>query len=182
MNSPSSRDALLLTVVALSLSLVVWGESAWGNGGTPRLSNARAGPYLVSVWSQPDLPRAGELDIGVAVMTLEARDPILDAEVRLTAEPIDRGGTPISVVASRGTGANKLLYHVDLELPIEGRWRVTVHVEGPAGSGSAGFELEVKPPVAAHWPLVGASAVFVILMGIAWRMLRPRRGHSERSS
>lgn len=150
-----------------------------GEWGDAPLTNARAGPYAVSVWSQPDPPQVGKLDMGVAVMTLEARNPVLDAEVRLTAEPIDRGETPISVVASRGTGANKLLYNADLELPIEGRWRVTVEVEGKRGSGSAGFALEVEPSGGANWPLVG---VFVILMGIAWRMLRPRRGHSERSS
>jgi len=140
----SNRHAVLLIGIALSLNLGVWAETAWANGGTPRLTNARAGPYAVSVWSQQDPPQVGELDMGVAVMTLEARDPVLDAEVRLTAERIDRGGTPISVVASRGAGANKFLYHTTLELPVEGRWRVTVLVEGPAGSGRATFELEAK--------------------------------------
>lgn len=169
----SNRHAVLLTGIALSLNLVGWAESAWGNGGTPRLSNARAGPYAVSVWSQPDLPRVGELDMGVAVMTLEARDPILDAKVQLTAEPIDRGGTPISVVASRGAGANKLLYHANLELPIEGRWRVTVHVEGPAGSGSAGFEFEVKPSGGVNWLLTGAG-LSLAMMFLAWLRFRLR--------
>lgn len=173
MKNPSSENALLLIVVALSLSLVTWAESAWGNGGAPRLTNARAGPYLVSMWSQPDSPRVGELDMSVAVMTLEARDPVLDAKVQLTAEPIEREGTPISAGASRGAGTNKLLYHAGLKPPIEGRWRVTVFVEGPAGSGSASVELEVKPPRAMNSLLTGAGLGLALVFLVWLRFRRP---------
>src|SRR5262249_60463901 len=39
-----------------------------GHGGVVQLNRAAAGPYALSVWTQPTPPRAGPLRVDVAVM------------------------------------------------------------------------------------------------------------------
>ena len=164
------------TALTILVILVTWRlhPTAWANGGTPQLTAVRAGPYLVSAWTQPDSPRAGALDISVAVMRPESKRPVLDAEVHLTAARIEGEGSPLAGVAIRGAGANKLLYHANLELPGEGRWRVSVLVTGLLGTGSAAFTLDVEPPTRVNWPRTGGLLILVVA-GLMWGMLHLRR-------
>lgn len=150
--------------------LLTFPSSTSGNGGTPRLANARAGPYLVSVWSRPDPVQVGELHLSAAVMVPDARAPVLNAEVRLIARPTAGHGTPVSALASRGAGANKLLYHADLKLPHADRWRVTVLVEGLTGRGSTDFQVVAKPRAVRKGVLAGTglSLVALVLVTLLW--------------
>lgn len=170
MRTLSARGATLSIVPALSLSVMFWAESAWANGGTPRLAAASAGPYAVSVWTRPDPARVGELDTSVAVMHLDTGAPVPDATVRVSAEPLEGTGKSASALARRGVGGNLLLHHATLKLPAEGRWRVMVRVEGSKGSGSASFDLHVGPTRSSWW--LGATAatlLVLLLLLISWR-------------
>jgi len=140
------------------------------NGGKPRLKKATAGPYLVSVWTQPDPSQTGRVDVSVAVMRPPTAEPVLDAEVRLHAEAIQGTGTTATGVLERGTGGDRRLYHGDLEVPAEGRWRVTVAVEGPAGNGQAVFELDIRPSRPLTWAFVvgGTALLFAAAIGSLW--------------
>lgn len=152
---------------------------ALANGGTPRLVEAPAGPYLVSAWTQPEPPRVGRIDVGVGVMRPSTGEPVLDAKARLRAEPRMREGPTSSARLVRGAGRSFLLYHGELEVPAAGPWRLTVEVEGHAGRGQASFELDVlpPPPMPRAWLL---SAVGLFAMGTAWWLwVRARRRHKS---
>jgi len=147
------------------LLILLWpaqAASAHG-GGVPRLTNAEAGPYWVSVWAQPDPLRVGQAHITVAVSRpaqstagrQEAGPPVLGAEVQVQFRPLDHGGDTLQVLATHEDAANKLFYEADLELPESGRWEVVVSLEGTAGSGSAGFETTVSPPQSTNWLWIG---------------------------
>ena len=194
---------LLLTLggLALILSGAVRPAQAHG-GGVLQLVNASAGPYLVSVWSEPDPPRAGELHLSVAVSApppgsaelaevgaaelaevgaaeTEAGAVVLDAMVRVRAQSAGGAGEILSATASREEAANKFLYEADLELPHAGEWRVEVQVAGPAGAGEVGFDLHVLPaqtnPLAAlSWPL-WAGLGLVMAAGV-WLVMGTRGG------
>jgi hypothetical protein len=74
--------------VAACLVLVLAGAlplQAWANGGTARLSRAAAGPYRVSVWTQPTPPRVGALDVSVTIMR-PSGEVITDVAARMSAE------------------------------------------------------------------------------------------------
>jgi hypothetical protein len=127
-------------------------------GGTLQLANAAAGPYRVSAWTQPEPPRAGTLHLSVAVSAprpgaaeAEAGDVVLDAAVRIQLQRLDGAGETRTTQASRQDSANKFLYEADMELPAAGQWRVEVQVEGPAGAGGAGFDLQVLPAAQVPW-------------------------------
>lgn len=164
----SAKRAMPLLLLT-SLGLLVAQPTAWANGGTPRLTGAIAGPYTVSVWTKPEPPIVGRMHVSVAVMRPQDSSPILDARVRVAVEPIHGQENLISANASRTWG---LLYDADLQIPSDGRWRINLRVEGKAGTGSTGFELEVKPPPKVDWQVVGATAVLVLAVLAAWWVIR----------
>jgi putative membrane protein len=169
----SFKGAVIL--VLTSHALLIGQPAAWPNGGTPRLTRATAGPYLVSVWTKPEPPRVGRLHLSVAVMSPQDVVPmVMDARVRVAASPIHGQENLISANVSRTWG---LLYDADLERPTEGPWRINLQVEGKTGNGSTGFELDVKPPLKVDWPVVGAILVLAILT--AWWVIRGGRSHAS---
>lgn len=169
MTTLSGRGAPRSLVPALSLALAMWPEGAWANGGTLRLAVVSAGPYAVSVWTRPDPPRVGELDTSVAVMHPDTGAPLLDVTVRVSAEAAEGAGKPRSTRAHRGGDGNLLLYHATLDLSREGRWRLTVRVEGTRGSGTASFDLNVHPASPSWWLCATVATLLVLIVLISWR-------------
>ncbi len=160
--------------VALVVAMLFLAGTVLAHGGTPRLTRAPAGPYAVSVWTQPATPRVGTLDVSVAVMRPQDGTPVLDAVVHLTAEPLAHAGNPVTVVATPGTGGNRFLFYADLELPSPGAWRVTVSVSGAAGQGRAVFGVQVRSR-GQRWSLLGGIMAGIVLLWLAWRRLLPHR-------
>ncbi len=137
---------------------------AWAHGGgAPRLTNVDAGPYWVSVWTQPDPLQVGQAHITVAVSEptdaggerREAGPPVLDATVEVQVKPLDHAGETLVVQATHEGASNKLFFEADVDLPETGRWQVSVAVAGPKGAGGASFEAQVSPPSAFSWTWVG---------------------------
>jgi hypothetical protein len=163
------------------------------SGGTPQLTNAEAGPYRVSVWTGPDPVRAGELHVSVAVV--ESTEPgasqeeignlVLNATVQVRVEPIGQTGDALIAYATHENAVNKLLYEADLDLPAEGQWRVTIQVEGPAGAGSAAFEIEALPTspsnifLAVPWPVWAGLIVAVFAIGWLVQMSRSQKPEAQ---
>lgn len=145
-------------------------------GGVPQLTNAVAGPYWVTVWTQPKPLRAGEAHFTIAVSepstSGEAETdsvmatPILDAAVRLRLESTDAKRQTMVAMASRDSAVNKLFYEVDIELPAEGQWQATISIEGPAGVGRTAFEFEALPPSAFNWWILLGSSVVVFAAAV----------------
>lgn len=149
-------------------------------GGVPQLSNAEAGPYRVSVWTQPDPLRMGRIDIVVAVTEPPASDAtieeagalVLDAIVKVGLKQMGQEVETLTAFATHEASTNKLYYEAILELPAEGRWQVNISVEGAAGSGNAGFEVQVLPPLGFNWFLLGGFGL--VLLATGWIIIRSK--------
>ena len=176
-----TRAARVFWVLVL-LALPAQAASAHG-GGVPQLTNAEAGPYWVSVWTQPDPLRVGQAHFTVAVSQpapltagrQEAGPPVLGADVQVQAQPLDHAGGGLQVQATHEGAANKLFYEADLDLPETGRWEVFVNVKGDAGSGGAGFEAEVSSARSTNWSWIGGLGLGA-LVGL-W-IFQKRQGQS----
>lgn len=166
------RVALLPAILTLTWLGITWPVLAHG-GGTPRLTNAPAGPYRVYAWSDPEPWRVGEVHLSLAV-TEPAPDsddrpgsqietPVTDAAVTILLTPQD-GGASIRLVAVRQPFLNDFYFEVDTQLPAAGMWEVTVLVDGPAGSGSSAFQLEAQPPRSLNWGYLAAGAGTLVLI------------------
>lgn len=175
---------ILWSALLLMLALPAARVQAHG-GGTPQLTNADAGPYWVSVWTQPEPLRAGEVHVTVAVSEpgdtsasrREAGAPVLGADVqvefsRAESSSDEAAGQPIVVYATHENAANKLLYEADLTLPTSGEWQVRVTVEGPAGQGSASFGAIVRAEQDSNWTwalVLGPAAIAAVWI---WQRFR----------
>lgn len=182
------RRLLLLSVIATLAWLAGGRPLAAHGGGTPRLTNAPAGPYRVYAWSDPEPWRVGEVHLSLAVTEpataaddrpgAQLEIPVTAADITVLLTPVD-GGAPIRLVAERQPFLNNFYFEVDTQLPAAGLWDVTIQVDGPAGSGSTGFRLEAQPPLTLHWGYLAAGAGTLVAVA-ALAGMTSRRGPAPR--
>ncbi len=172
----AAQTAAAVLIVAVWLAAATPPAAAHG-GGTAQLIDSPVGPYRLYVWSKPDPVRVGEAHLTIGVFQPPAGDqtdvPVLDASVLVELAPLGHPAEPTSDAATRENAANKLYYELDIKFPAAGDWRITISVTGPAGSGSASFDLQVLPPTL-NWALIGGGAAVALAAG--WWLLNARSG------
>lgn len=142
-----------------------------------------AGPFVVTVFSEPDPVRVGVADLSVMVETASDQNAVLDANANLHLRKAEDGRIiELVAPATHGGASNKLLYAASIRLPSAGTWKLTVEVRSQGRDGSASGELKVlapEPPVMAHWPLFVIVPV-MILFFVLNQWLKSRRGLARR--
>jgi copper resistance protein C len=179
----ASRDRRRRTTacrVVVSLAVLPWlaglagaRPALAGHGGIVQLNRAAAGPYALSVRTQPSPPRPGPWQVDVAVMQ-ESGVPVADAVVRVRAEPLGGAAAPVETDARRDADPLGVRYRASLTLGRAGPWRVTVSIAGPAGPGAVSFPVDVEPAGLGWWPAaLGAACLAVAAaVAVAWRRHR----------
>lgn len=174
------RVAKVILCLGVALLAFVVARQTLAHGiGTPVLINVPSGPYLLSIWTDPDPLRVNETHVTVAVMEPETQAPIVtgvQVQVQLTA--VADESLSYTAAASADNSANRLLYAAVFEnLPTDGRWRGLVSVDGPAGAGKGvPFEVEVMPPAPFNWlwPGIGGLVVLLLVWWVhSWRRQAP---------
>ena len=153
MNRIPSVNALPM-ILLLGLSP----HDARADGGIIRLREAQ-GPFMVTVFSSPEVAAGGLADVSVLVQERETGKIMLDADVNLTLSPPDGqatkqsnglcglstaamrlpdGNNPASVRATREQASNKLLYAAPVELDAAGDWKL--HMLVSRGTDIARFD------------------------------------------
>jgi hypothetical protein len=160
-----------LSFVILLLSLSLAGN-AFGDGGSVQLHSV-TGPFEITLFVEPPLPRAGQNDFSVLIQDAKSGQPVLDATVVLALTPVQihqnsqPAWYPPSCVISppanlaavplvHSGAANRLLYGALIEIPAAGVWHMRASVQ--LGDEHASIEGNVDvaepfPPVANYWPL-----------------------------
>ena len=152
------------------LTILAWvglvaAAPAQGDGGLVRLSEP-AGPFVVSVFTSPTPLRVGPADISVMVQDRTTSQPILDAEVVITLQPLDQGGSVVSASATHALATNKLLYAALLEIPSPGRWHLQVEARHGADVADVSCEVTAAPPASpllSYWPYLVFPPVAICL-------------------
>jgi hypothetical protein len=171
------RDlTLAVRVAAIVASVLLPLTQADAHGGKLQRGLAPAGPYLVSVWTQPDPARVGALDLSAAILRPDTRELVPDAAMRMIARH-STSSQSVEAAGSRAAGGLfdllvPPLYHASAEIPAPGRWHVTVSVGGLAGRGDVDFDLEIGPPLTIPWGLIAASASVSSLALAGWCVVR----------
>lgn len=153
-------------------------------GGVPQLSNVEVGPYVVTIWTQPDPLRVGIIHFTVAVTELLTDSTssesngtvVVDAFVRIRLKSLSESGVTICTEATHENALNKLFFEADVDIPLDKWWQVTVDVLGPAGAGTTRFDIQVFPARTMTWRLM-ISVVLMILAAIVLNRLRNQRRH-----
>ena len=139
----------------------------------PIVSDQRAGPYVISVWTDPDTTDDGRPG-GQFWVTFEpdgSGAPGGSAQVTITATPL-RGGTGVSVDASANSSGSRF---GALVLDHEGRFRIDVHARGPRGEGDVSAEVDATYDLRPTPFVVALYALPFVLAGALWIRVLVRR-------
>src|SRR5215469_11360200 len=156
-------------LVLLFLSLA---GNSFADGGSVQLHSV-SGPFDITLFAEPPLPRAGQIDFSVLIQDAKSGEPVMDAVVTLALMPVkvhqnaQPAWYPPSCVVSapanlaavpllHSGASNRLLYGATLEIPSAGVWHVRTEVQRGGEHAFVEGSVDIAdplPPVASYWPL-----------------------------
>ena len=144
-----------------------------------RLTGVQAGPYVVQAFTGPT--EVGDLFVEVGARNL-AGAVQGDLLVQVEAAPADGMSVPVGGVATSRGAQVPGNYAIHLPVTSAGFWNVTLTIDGPLGSGVAGFAERVGGTAnIAMWVLAGVPLAIALLFGLVYvrtagRAPRPAAG------
>jgi hypothetical protein len=165
-----------LGFVGLAAAVLTLPAQVLANGGTLRLANVPMGEYRVSVFTDPTPVRPDSLDVSVLVLGGGREGLAEGVRVMITASPLDHPGPELRLEATRDQADDPRYHAAKFALGHEGRWRITVAVQGELGGGAADFELRARDRGLLGHPLVLSLLALLPLAALGWWLLTPRAG------
>jgi hypothetical protein len=165
-----------------AIVVVLWTSAVSAHDGPPFpiISDSAAGPYVVSIWTDPDTTEDGSAGGQFWVRVHRSGDGGLPPETRATVRvrPLDRAGTEGSASADpvRGDVSNQF---VALVLDHEGRFAVTVTVNGPLGMATIDSAVDATYDLRPAPYLLVIYLVPFVAVGLLWVRLIARRRRSH---
>jgi len=167
------------------------------SSGIVRLRDAR-GPFVVTVFTSPELLSGRAADISVLVQRRDSNEAILDAAVSFVLTPprgsILKHNDPMCgprgsittglkdgqtiIPAIRGQSSNKLLYTALINFPLTGPWELDTLVRRGADSAKSTCEIPVDLParaLAGLVPFLAFPLLLVTLFAINQWLRAPHR-------
>ena len=173
--------------------------NAFADGGSVQLHSV-SGPFDITLFAEPPLPRAGQIDFSVLIQDSKTREPVLDAAVTLALTPVQVHQNeqpawypPSCAVAPPAdlarvpllhSGAtNRLLYGALVEVPAAGVWHARTEVQRGDQHGVVEGTVDIAPPfppIANYWPLFLFPVVAVGLYVLRGHLVGRGSGTFER--
>ena len=159
--------SLGLHLIAVLLFLA-WPALIYAEHGGTILWVEEVGAYEITVIGppRPRSLRVGTNDITILLGRLSDEQIVLNAQVIVAAEPTDQAAELQTFPATHDNATNKLYYAAQVVFPTPGQWKLTIQVDGPAGSANTAFETEVMHRQLGDYVryLVPASLVLVVFL------------------
>lgn len=130
----------------------------------PIIVDKRAGPYLVSVWGDPDV------GIGTFFVILESPEGSTlpdDIKVEIRVQPVNERLAETHHTAARDSVRGRVQYKAEVPFDREELWRVRFTLQSSLGSGEIASDVEVTPPGYGRWDLLIYLFPFVAI-GLLW--------------
>lgn len=154
-------------LVAAALTLTA--PKARGDGGAVQASSV-AGPYRVTVLTEPTPVRVGPIDVSVLVQDNRTRKLAGAARVSVRGAPV---GTRRWRPATPHAGQSRLYHGAVLDLDRPGQWTLVIRIAGRQGPARLSFDMNVAPappPWIDLWAWLAWPLVPIFGMGV--RLLR----------
>jgi hypothetical protein len=167
-----ARAAALAVLVTVSSAVV------GGHDGPPFpiLSDGAAGPYVVSIWTDPDTTDDGSPggQFWVRLNVPRASELPQGTRATVTIRPVSRDGAELSRAAEpvRGDATNQF---AALVMDHEGRFAVRVTIEGPLGQASVEAEVDATYDTRPAAILLLVYLLPFVAVGLLWGRLLMRR-------
>ncbi|MBI5929552.1 MAG: hypothetical protein HY862_09600 [Chloroflexi bacterium] len=167
---------LMVVAVFFAATFVPMARTDAHGLGNQQLEQVEAGPYLVSVWTDPkNVTTQNNLHITISVQDHE-KDFVLDADVQVKAVLVADSNITQLHTASHDNAIQKMFYEAKLRLNQTGQWHITIGIDSELGQGEASFDLRVAEASDSWtrwlWPALGVTTVLVILVFGMYRKTR----------
>jgi hypothetical protein len=166
---------------ALALALAAAGPAA-AHSGPPYaiVTHQIAGPYRLSLWTDPDATDDRTPGGQFWVVVEPGRDGAVPPETRarVAIRPLDRDAdAPFVEVAAQPVNGDVTRQYAGLVMDHEGPFAVRVVVDGPWGGGAMGTRVQATYDLRPPLPLLGVYMLPFLAVGFLWtyRLLRRRR-------
>ena len=164
------RFIRFILIILVNLLLVVPAQAHEGPP-YPIIVDQPSGPYVITVWADPDV------GTGTFYVTLEAADGgelPEELAVEIAVQPSTGRLAEASHRAEREPIRGRVQYMAEVPFDAQEMWRVRVTVEGSPGRGEAATEVEVTPPGLGSYDLIFYLLPFVAI-GFLWARAAFRR-------
>jgi hypothetical protein len=167
-----SQLLLLLGILLLSLPL-----EAHQGPPFPIIVDRKAGPCIISVWTDPDI---GIGTFFVIVDPLPGSSVPSDLKVELGVRPVSGRLPEVVYPTERDSGRGQVQFNARVEFDRQEFWHVRVRLQSSAGTGEALAQVEATPPGFGQWDLLFYLAPFVLVAVLWIRGMRKRRKQLQR--
>jgi hypothetical protein len=145
----------------------------------PIVSDRVAGPYRISIWTDPDATADGSAGghFWVIVERHDNGDSLTDIHATVAVRPLDRDGMERTATAEpvRGNSRNQF---AALVMDHEGPFAVRVVVSGPLGSSALDSKVDATYDLRPPAYMLAVYAMPFVLAGLLWTRLLLRRRHA----
>jgi hypothetical protein len=142
----------------------------------PLLVDHLIGPYLVSVWADPEVG-TGTFFIGLEPSSGGA--VASDISVRVGVQPVSGRLAETRYAAWPQEGRGRVQYRAEVPFDAQELWHVRIIVESALGSGEAIVDVETIPPGLGHWDVLLYLFPF-LAVGVLWlQVVLHRRKHKQ---
>lgn len=163
-------------IVALALALCALATSrsvAHEGPPFPIIMDQPAGPYVVSVWTDPDV------GIGKFFVILNPSSsgilPSVDS-VEVCVQPTSERLPEVCYAGAPQKMRDRLQYYAEVEFDQQEMWQVRIKVTGPEGNTELNSEVEATPPGFGPWDLLIYGFPFLLFGGLwLYAALRGKR-------
>ena len=174
-----SRPAWLKGVVSGATLLLCWLSLVSAHTGPPAplLVDHLIGPYLVSVWADPEVG-SGRFFIRLEPPSGGAIPS--DTTVQVGVQPVSGRRTEARYPARRQEVGGHVQYQVEVPLDAQELWRVRIVVQSGGSSGEAIVDVEAIAPGLGHWDVFLYFSPFLAVGLLGLQMVLYRRKYQQR--
>ena len=160
----SSRLTLVLGIVLLLTGVV----SAHEGPPYAIVVDQKADPYVVSIWSDPDVGEA------LFFVILNAPEPPADLHVQIGVQPVSGRLPEAFYAATRENMQGQIQYRAQVHFDAQELWRVRVRLESAQGNAETFATVEATPPGYGRWDLLVYLLPFLAI-GALWAVAMLRQ-------
>src|SRR3954454_24005818 len=140
------------------------------------LMDEKAGPYKVSVWTDPDVG-TGTFFVYVESPSGAATEDVM---VSVSVAPTSGRLPEATYPAERQVVGRQVRFYAEVEFDAQEYWKVRIDVSGPEGGGEVSAEVEATPPGPGRWDILLYLFPFALIAGLwVFGVLRHRRRRTE---
>jgi hypothetical protein len=168
-----SKKPLLFSFVPFVLLYLFVARTASAHEGPPfpLFVDQKVDPYLVSVWTDPDV---GTALFYVIVSTQQGTAPPADLQVQIGVQPASGRLAEVFYTGQRENLQGQTQYGAQVQFDAQELWRVRIRLQSTQGSAETIATVEATPPGYGRWDLLIYLLPFLAI-GLLWAIAMVRK-------